>query len=109
MCHLVVNLLIELNYFFLPCLGLDVPSGIFKLLIESHNLPWFCRYYPDGCREIFEETDLEIHQQDCVFRRVNCPYLRCERDPKVKFKDITDHIEDSDEHGEDGKIGKSIV
>ena len=105
MCHLVVNLLIELNYFFLPCLALDVPSGIFKLLIESHNLPWFCRYYPDGCREIFEETDLEIHQQDCVFRRVNCPYLRCERDPKVKFKDITDHIEDSEEHGEDEKIG----
>merc|ERR1712156_365777 len=81
-------------------IGVNVPSGIFKLLLESSNLPWYCQNYPKGCREILEKENLKDHQDECIFRPVNCPHLHCEKKGEIAFKDIIDHVYDSDEHTE---------
>ena len=62
-----------------PPIGVNVPSGIFTLLLESLSLPWYCRYYPKGCQEICEQADLEDHQMGCIFRPVNRPYILCKK------------------------------
>ena len=69
-------------------------------MIESHNLPWYCQYYPKGCRYILEEDDLEPHQNECAFRPVNCPHLDCEKHGEIAFKDIMNHVQDPNEHTE---------
>ena len=52
------------------------PSPLASKLLEG--LPWMCRNYKNGCREIqFDISGLEFHQRKCDFRRIQCPDLAC--------------------------------
>jgi len=72
-----------------------VPSPIIAELLKT--LPWMCKNYAKGCREIkINADDLEHHQKkQCVFdlnlRSVFCPYVHC-GNRKVLFKDVIEHI-----------------
>ena len=50
------------------------PSPIIAKLLEG--LPWICKHYKNGCREVkIEVNDLELHQMNCVFRKVYGPWV----------------------------------
>ena len=67
------------------------PIRVVAKLLE--DLPWMCRNYEKGCREIkMDVKDLEHHQRKCIFRPVFCPYVFCNEE-KVMFKDIIEHYE----------------
>jgi len=67
------------------------PSPMVAKMLE--NLPWMCKHYEQGCREMKTDAeDLEHHQQKCIYRLVFCPDPHCERE-KVKFKDVIEHLE----------------
>ena len=76
-------------------IALNVPSGIYALMLENLDLPWFCRYHPKGCEEIFEKADLQDHEEACIFRPVTCFYYGECGTPGILFKDIMDHVHDS--------------
>jgi len=66
------------------------PSPIVAKLLE--DLPWMCRNYEKGCREInMNVEDLEHHQRKCIFRQVFCLWLLCKE--KAMFKDVIEHYE----------------
>lgn len=75
-----------------PC-GSNVtqnPCRQVERLVDS--FPWFfCCNYQNGCREISKEDGLENHQNSCQFRRIQCPFLNCSRQPI--FKDLFDHLD----------------
>jgi hypothetical protein len=48
--------------------------------------------------------DLEVHEVDCVYRNINCPFLDCNAED-VSFIGLGDHLEAN--HGDLKKIGKS--
>ena len=61
-----------------PCGSLVVknPSPITAKLLEE--LPWMCKNYKRGCREVqFDIGGLELHQRKCNFRQIQCPDLSC--------------------------------
>ena len=72
------------------------PSPIIAKLLK--DLPWMCQNYKRGCHEInFTISGLEFHQRQCIFRKVYCPDVRCNRDSRnieLLFKDVTKHLDD---------------
>jgi hypothetical protein len=48
--------------------------------------------------------DLEVHEVDCVYRNINCPFLSCNA-KDASFIGLGDHLEAN--HGDLKKIGKS--
>ena len=74
----------------------DTPCGFMTKMIE--NFPWYhCYYYENGCREILTEADYEDHLEQCIFRNVYCPYLNCDSNQKIIFKDVVQHTREK--HG----------
>ena len=66
------------------------PSPVICKLLQ--NLPWMCKNYKMGCREIkIKVEDLEFHQRKCVYRKVYCPQIVCKKE-KVLFKDVLIHL-----------------
>ena len=66
------------------------PSPVISKLLQ--NLPWMCKNYKMGCREIkMNVEDLDHHQRKCVYREVYCPEIVCKKE-KVLFKDILIHL-----------------
>ena len=66
------------------------PSPVISKLLQ--NLPWMCKNYEMGCREIkMKVEDLNLHQGKCAYRKVYCPYIVCKKE-KVLFKDVLIHI-----------------
>lgn len=66
-------------------------------------LPWFCKNYKTGCREILTEvSDLEMHQKYCKFRLIPCIYQGygdCSQEvPLVNWQEhlIKDHQVDAE-------------
>ena len=67
------------------------PSRVIAKLLQ--NLPWMCQNYKTGCRESkMNMEDLDHHQGKCIYRQVFCPYIRCNKEEKVFFKDVMDHL-----------------
>ena len=85
-----------------PCGSLvdDNPSE--SIAKKLQFLPWICQNYQWGCREVkVDAKNLESHHGECIFRKVNCPFLddgwndgctgkQCFS--KHCFKDIFDHL-----------------
>jgi len=66
-----------------------IPSLIVTKLLQ--DLPWMCQNYKNGCREINKDIEeLEHHHENCIFRRVLCPYFYCSS--KVMIKNINTHM-----------------
>ena len=51
------------------------PCKVTAKILET--LPWHCPYNKSGCKEILAEIDIEEHQKNCVYRKVNCVSLVC--------------------------------
>ena len=65
-------------------------SQICPLLSElSKNLPYFCQYHKNGCREIFFEDEMKQHQKECVYIQADC--ISCLK--KIVYKDYSNHLE----------------
>jgi len=65
------------------------PSPMISKLLGG--LPWICKNYRYGCREIkIAVEDLEYHQRNCIYRPVFCPRTNC-RDKFALFKDVNDY------------------
>lgn len=58
-------------------------------------LPWYCKNYSNGCREIFSSVvELEDHQKSCVFRLIPCIHQfvgRC--NAEIVQKNWLEHME----------------
>ena len=66
------------------------PSPVISKLLQ--NLPWMCKNYKMGCREIkMNVEDLDHHQRKCIYRKVFCPQIVCYKE-KVLFKDVLAHL-----------------
>ena len=66
------------------------PSPMISKLLGG--LPWICKNYRYGCREIkIAVEDLEYHQRNCIYRPVFCPRTNC-RDKFALFKVHNTHF-----------------
>ena len=75
-----------------PCGSLvgKSPSPVIAKLLQ--NLPWMCKNYKMGCREInMNKNDLYHHQRKCIYRKVFCPQFGGKKS-KVLFKDVLVHL-----------------
>lgn len=74
-----------------PC-GSNVgksPSPLVAKLLQ--DLPWMCKNFKSGCREIKENTEeLEKHQRNCIYRQIFCPDFSCKED--LLFLDVEYHL-----------------
>lgn len=67
----------------------EIECGMTKVLLK--NLPWFCRFYKNGCREAFlNERALAGHQLECVYHNIKCSNRLCSKE--ILFKDYLDHF-----------------
>ena len=64
------------------------PCDICDILLPQ--LPKFCKYENDGCEEIQMKEDMVNHEQECVFREIDCPELSCYE--KVTYMSLMDHL-----------------
>ena len=57
------------------------------------KIPYFCKYYKDGCREILLKDGSGIqHEKDCDFRIVFCPEKKCPKNGIVIQNEMAEHI-----------------
>jgi hypothetical protein len=63
-----------------------------------------CKFAHNGCQGIMLLKELEIHEIDCAYRYINCPFLNC-KDKEVTFIGLAEHLEAN--HGNMKKIGES--
>ena len=80
---------------------------------KLENLPWMCQNYKRGCHEVkMDVSNLKIHHEKCIFRKVFCPHPDCSKFNRVDrcgtpswrcrssycwgrrvcFKDVIDHF-----------------
>ena len=64
------------------------PCDICDILLPQ--LPTFCKYEKNGCEEIQMKEDMVNHEQECVFREIDCPKLSCME--KVTYMSLMDHL-----------------
>lgn len=48
-------------------------------------LPTTCKFKKNGCLEILMEKDLQVHEEDCIYRNVWCPALGCKAQLSAKL------------------------
>jgi hypothetical protein len=63
-----------------------------------------CKFTQNGCQVFMLLKELEVHEVDCVYRNINCPFLYCKA-KNVSFIGLGDHLEAN--HGNLIKIGKA--
>lgn len=67
-----------------------LPCKLVDELLDG--LPWYCKNYKYGCRQILQNVNaLEFHQKECIFRLVYCCISACNQ--QVIFKDYLEHFE----------------
>ena len=54
------------------------------------HLPAFCSNKDKGCQEILMKEEMISHDQECVYRPINCPDLKCTE--KVTYHGLLDHF-----------------
>ena len=70
-------------------------SPIMEELLELETTRFKCKNTKGGCREFLEKEAMISHEQECIYRLVNCPDLMC--DSKVPFHELIQHIK-TDKH-----------
>jgi hypothetical protein len=69
------------------------------------EFPTKCKFTQNGCEVFIMLKDLEVHEVDCVYRNINCPFLDCNA-KDVSFIGLGNHLEAN--HGNLKKIGKAM-
>jgi hypothetical protein len=68
------------------------------------KFPTKCKFTHNGCQVFIILKDLEVHEVDCDYRNINCPFLDCNA-KDVSFISLGDHLVAN--HGNWNKIGKN--
>jgi len=63
---------------------------LIQLLTLRTHLPEFCSNKDKGCQEILMKEEMINHDQECVYRPINCPDLKC--NAKVTYHGLLDHF-----------------
>jgi hypothetical protein len=86
------------------CKFYAVPA--FSLLVQTllNELPAKCKFTHNGCQVALKLHEIVIHEVDCVYRNINCPFLNC-TDKTVTFIGLSEHLKAK--HGDLKKIGKA--
>ena len=64
------------------------PSKFVNQIYE--DFPWYCGYFPNGCREILPKEQLGSHEKNCLYKPVYCPRISCSlKIPFIQF--TTEH------------------
>jgi hypothetical protein len=66
--------------------------------------PTKCKFTDNGCQVVILLKDLEVHEVDCVYRNINCPFRDCNA-KDVSFIGLGDHLDAK--HEDLKKIGKA--
>ena len=80
--------------FSLPILGCQEnykECTLVKEILDQWKL-FACIYYKNGCREIDTHDKLLEHQEECTFREIQCPDIKCLK--KIPFSTFSDHLFD---------------
>jgi hypothetical protein len=56
------------------------------------ELPSKCKFTHNGCKVFIMLEKLKVHEVDCVYRNINCPFLDC-NDKDVSFIGLGEHLE----------------
>ena len=96
-----------------PCGSLVDQDPCQSIARKLQNLPWICQNYKRGCHEVkMDVSNLRIHHEKCIFRKVFCPHPDCSKFNRVDrcgtpswrcrssycwgrrvcFKDVIDHF-----------------
>jgi hypothetical protein len=51
-----------------------------------------CKFTHNGCRVFIELKELEVHEVDCDYRNINCPFSNC-KSKDVSFIGLGEHLE----------------
>jgi hypothetical protein len=68
------------------------------------KFPSKCMFTQNGCQVFMLLKELEVHEVECVYRNINCPFLNCKA-KDVSFIGLGEHLEAN--HGDLKKIGKA--
>jgi hypothetical protein len=66
--------------------------------------PTKCKFTHNGCQVFIFLMQLKVHEVDCVYRNINCPFVDCNA-KDVSFIGLGEHLEAN--HGDLKKIGKA--
>jgi large subunit ribosomal protein LP2 len=66
--------------------------------------PTKCKFTHNGCQVFIALKELEVHEVDCVYRNINCPFVDC-KSQNVSFIGLGEHLEAN--HGNLKKISKA--
>ena len=77
-----------LNDHYYPCNNYNIKNTQLQTL-RTH-LPEFCSNKDKGCQEILMKEEMINHDQECVYRPINCPDLKCTE--KVTYHGLLDHF-----------------
>jgi len=66
------------------------PKSHTQLQTLKTHLPVFCSNKDKGCQEILMKEEMINHDQECVYRPINCPDLKC--NAKVTYHGLLDHF-----------------
>ena len=65
-------------------------SPIMEEMLKLETTRFKCKNTKGGCREFLEKEAMISHEQECMYRLVNCPDLIC--DSKVPFHQLIQHM-----------------
>jgi hypothetical protein len=77
-------------------------SSLVANLLEV--FPTKCKFTHNGCQVFIMLKELEVHEFDCVYHNINCPFLDC-KNKEVSFIGLDEHLKAN--HGDLKKIGKA--
>jgi hypothetical protein len=55
------------------------------------ELPTKCKFTHNGCQVFIMMKELEVHEVDCVYRNIKCPFRNC-KEENVSFIGLDDHL-----------------
>jgi hypothetical protein len=70
-------------------------SSLVANLLEV--FPIKCKFTHNGCQVIIKLKELEVHEVECVYRNINCPFLDC-KNKDVSFIGLSKHLETNHEN-----------
>jgi hypothetical protein len=56
------------------------------------EVPTKCKFNRNGCQVFIVLKELKVHEDDCVYRNIDCPFLDC-HDENVSFIGLDEHLE----------------
>ena len=80
-----------------PC-GKDILEDhceIIEELLKSKTMQFSCANESRGCPEVQCEESMLLHENECVYRLVQCPNMYCKS--KVPFNELLEHMKISDD------------